>query len=338
VAGLVVLAPHLHWYFTTGGETMIYAYQRHLNVPMSGLLWALVSYVIGGIGYVSVLLIAYALMVRPDRRALRETLWPSDPDRRMLVVLLLVPLLLPLVASPLAGIKFTSLWTMPAWFLLPIILLCPPQAMVGRLDAVRLAFIVLCISLVVLAASPAVAWVRFTQEQTKPRAHSAAVSEELTRVWHETMQRPCDRDRRNGPRRCRALLQSRPSAVLELLQAGMDALDHGRGTRAPRLGRGLFGGRGERMPVVDGTRACAVRRRDPCRVRARRDVSRPAGSDDAVCLRAGAADPLKTVPAPLLSGAGSAANGAKKCRHRHRADAGIRDRSVGSYRAGGKGG
>ena len=38
---------------TTGGETMIYAYQRHLNVPMSGLLWALVPYVIGGIGYIS---------------------------------------------------------------------------------------------------------------------------------------------------------------------------------------------------------------------------------------------------------------------------------------------
>jgi 4-amino-4-deoxy-L-arabinose transferase-like glycosyltransferase len=190
VAGLIVLAPHLHWYFTTGGQTLTYATERHGNVSMAGLFWALVPYAIGGIGYVSVLLAAYALMVRPDRRTLRATLWPSDPDRRMLVVLLLVPLLLPLVVSPLVWIKFTPLWTMPAWFLLPIILLSPPQAMVSRLDAVRLAFVVLCISLVLLAVSPAVAWVRFTQEQTKPRAHSAAVSQELTRVWRETMQRP----------------------------------------------------------------------------------------------------------------------------------------------------
>ena len=123
VAGLVVLAPHLHWYFTTGGETLTYAIERHGNVSMAGLLWSLVPYVVGGIGYVSVLLAAYALMVRPDRRTLRETLWPSDPGRRMLVVLLVVPLLLPLVVSPLAGIKFTPLWTMPAWFLLPIVLL-----------------------------------------------------------------------------------------------------------------------------------------------------------------------------------------------------------------------
>jgi len=190
VAGLVVLAPHLHWYFTTGGETLTYVYERQGNVSTAGLLWALVPYVIGGIGYVSVLLVAYALMVRPDRRLIRETLWPSDPGRRMLVVLLVVPLLLPLVVSPLAGIKFTPLWTMPAWFLLPIVLLSPPQAMVSRLDAVRLAFVVLCISLAVLAASPAVAWARFTQEQTKPRAHSAAVSQELTRAWRKAVQGP----------------------------------------------------------------------------------------------------------------------------------------------------
>ena len=135
---------------------------------------------------------------------LRETLWPSDPERRMLVVLLVVPLLLPLVVSPLAGIKFTPLWTMPAWFLLPIVLLSPPQATVSRLDAVRLAFVVLCISLAVLAASPAVAWARFTQEQAKPRAHSAAVSQELTRAWRKAVQRSaCDRHRRPRSRQCR---------------------------------------------------------------------------------------------------------------------------------------
>jgi len=190
VTGLIVLAPHLHWLLTTGGATLTYAYERQANLSMAGLVWALVPYVVGGIGYVSVLLIAYALAVRPDRRTLRETLWPSDPDRRMLVVLLLVPLLLPLVVSPLGGIKFTPLWTMPAWFLLPVILLSPQQATVSRLDAVRLAFVVLLISLLVLAASPAVAWARFTQEQAKPRVHSAAVSQELTRAWHKAMQRP----------------------------------------------------------------------------------------------------------------------------------------------------
>ncbi|HZO46581.1 MAG TPA: glycosyltransferase family 39 protein [Xanthobacteraceae bacterium] len=190
VVGLIVLAPHLHWHFTTGGAAMSYAAERNAYVTMPELLWALVPYVIGGIGYVSVLLVAYALMVQPGLRLLRETLWPSDPDRRMLVVLLAVPLLLPLIVSPLVWVKFTPLWTMPAWFLLPIVLLAPAQAVVSRLYAIRLAAVVLFISLVVLVASPAVAWVRFTQEQAKPRGHYAAVSQEVTRRWREATQRP----------------------------------------------------------------------------------------------------------------------------------------------------
>ena len=131
------------------------------------LLWNVVSSIVSGAGYVLLLLAAYALVVRPDRRTLAATLWPADPDRRMLVVLFALPLLLPLVVSPLSGIKFSALWTLPAWFLLPIILLAPPQAAVQRLDAVRLAFVVLCVSLAVLAASPAVAWARFAEEQAQ---------------------------------------------------------------------------------------------------------------------------------------------------------------------------
>ena len=109
----------------------------------------------------------------------------------MLVVLLAAPLLLPIVVMPLSGIKYSALWTLPAWFLLPIVLLSPPQAVVQRLDAVRLAFVVLCMSLAVLAASPAIAWVRFISEETKPaRAHYAAVSQELTRVWRLNTKQP----------------------------------------------------------------------------------------------------------------------------------------------------
>ena len=191
VVGLIVLAPHLHWFFTTGGMTLSYARQVHGGLSMAALLWQAVSSTVSAAGYVIVLLLAYLLIVRPDRRTLRATLWPADPDRRMLVVLLAAPLLLPIVVMPLSGIKYSALWTLPAWFLLPIVLLSPPQAVVQRLDAVRLAFVVLCMSLAVLAASPAIAWVRFIGEEAKPaRAHYAAVSQELTRVWRLNTKQP----------------------------------------------------------------------------------------------------------------------------------------------------
>lgn len=190
LAGLIVLAPHLHWFVTTGGKTLYYAHRVHGGASVGALIWSVVSSTVSAAGYVAILLAAYALIVRPDRRTLAATLWPPDPDRRMLVMLFALPLLLPIVVMPLAGVKFSALWTLPAWFLLPIILLSPAQAAVQRLDAVRLAFVVLCIGLAALLASPAVAWARFVEEQGKPRVHYAAASRELTRVWRDAVKQP----------------------------------------------------------------------------------------------------------------------------------------------------
>jgi hypothetical protein len=190
VVGLIVLAPHLHWLLTTGGKTLYYAHRVHGGASTGALIWTAASSTVSAAGYVVILLAAYALIVRPDRRTLAAALWPADPDRRMLVVLFALPLLLPIVVMPLAGVRFSALWALPAWFLLPIILLSPAQAVAKRPDAVRLAFIVLCIGLAALLASPAVAWARFVQEQGKPRAHYAAASRELTRVWRDAVKQP----------------------------------------------------------------------------------------------------------------------------------------------------
>ena len=92
------------------------------------------AYAAGAIGYVLLLIAAYLLAVRPDRRLLTATLWPDDPDRRMLVLLLATPLVLPMLTAPIVGVMLTPLWTMSAWFLLPIILLARAR---DRRDAYR---------------------------------------------------------------------------------------------------------------------------------------------------------------------------------------------------------
>ena len=189
--GLIVLAPHLHWLVAAGAPSFDYAFGLHGGQPLSNTLWKLIAYVVGGLGYVALPILAYLLVTRPDWRTLAATLWPSDPDRRMLIVLLVVPLLLPALLSPLFGFALTPLWTMSAWFLLPIVLLAPQEVAVSRLNAVRLAFVVLCIGLLVLLASPAIAWTRHLHEsERRYRAHYAAVSQALTNRWRDAFARP----------------------------------------------------------------------------------------------------------------------------------------------------
>ena len=191
LAGFAILAPHLYWLASTGGQPITYAMSTHGHLPVAAVLKTCVSYVLGAVGYIVLPIVVYAVAVRPDRRALAAAAWPDDPDRRMLVLLLVLPLALPIVTAPLLQVGLTSLWTMQAWFLLPIVLLAPPEVTLTRHAAVHVAAFVLAITTaLLLLAAPALAWINHVNGTKEGRAYYRAVSEELTRQWRRREQRP----------------------------------------------------------------------------------------------------------------------------------------------------
>jgi 4-amino-4-deoxy-L-arabinose transferase-like glycosyltransferase len=189
LSGFAVLAPHLYWLATTSAAPLGYVLKHAANSALQELTKTL-AYAAGAIGYVLLPIAAYLLAVRPDRPLLTATLWPEDPDRRMLVLLLAVPLVLPMLTAPLIGVVLTPLWTMSAWFLLPIILLAPAQIPVTRAVTMRVALAVVIITAVVFAAAPLVAWRNFAAEAKDGRACCRVAVDELTKAWHAAMQRP----------------------------------------------------------------------------------------------------------------------------------------------------
>jgi 4-amino-4-deoxy-L-arabinose transferase-like glycosyltransferase len=190
LTGSIVLAPHLYWLVTTGLGPLQYAMAVHGSDSTSDELRSLLAYLIGGLGYVLLPIVVFAAAVRADRHALRQILWPRDEDRRMLVVLLGGQLLLPAVTAPFIGVNLTPLWTMSAWFLLPIVLLSPAQITLTRTAAVRVAAGVAIVTVAVLAAAPVVAWTNYASGIENGRAYYAIVAEELTRAWRAAMGRP----------------------------------------------------------------------------------------------------------------------------------------------------
>ncbi len=185
-AGLAVLAPHLYWLMTSGYQTFEYAFRVHGLSSQLEILKNNAAYVAGAIGYVAAALAVYLLAVRPDRRVLARAFWPADPELRMLVVLLAVPLLLPPLSAPIIGVKLTSLWTMQAWFLLPIVLLAPEAVVLPRRAAVAVALFVLAIAAVVMAAAPAIAWFYHLREDEDGSAYYRQVSEEISAAWRQS--------------------------------------------------------------------------------------------------------------------------------------------------------
>jgi MFS family permease len=182
--GCAVLAPHVQWLFATGFPTFTHATGVHAGAPLAEVLWKDAVYLAEAIAYVGVVLAIYWLAVRPDRATLWETIWPQDPDGRMLVVLLAVPLVLPAAVAPFIGAVLTPLWTMSAWFLLPIVLMRPKAADLTRVAAIRITALVAVITVGSLAAAPWLAWRKHVDGTKEGREYYRLVSGEITNAWH----------------------------------------------------------------------------------------------------------------------------------------------------------
>ena len=92
------------------------------------------------------------------------------------------PLLLPVLAAIAGKTEITSLWSMSAWTLLPVVLLSPSALNVRPIDTGRLLALAIALPLVMLVASPAIAW--FTRDKAHPaEAQARLLAQEVDRDW-----------------------------------------------------------------------------------------------------------------------------------------------------------
>jgi 4-amino-4-deoxy-L-arabinose transferase-like glycosyltransferase len=185
VAGLLVLSPHLVWLAANGPQPLSYAASVHGNIGFDHALAKSGSFLLGLIGYAALPSAVYWLVIRPERSTIREIITPPDSGRRMLLALFLVPLLLPAIVSPLLETSLTPLWTMQAWFLLPILLLAPRPAVLPRRAMILTATCVFLATVTLAAAAPLIAWRYHTDGIGQDRAYAHLLASETAREWRE---------------------------------------------------------------------------------------------------------------------------------------------------------
>ncbi len=128
----------------------------HGAKPFAGTVIAALGYLAGSAGYVAIPVIIVLAAARPSRATIADMVWPSDTDRRLAAAAFWAPLLLPAVAALASGTDITSLWSMSAWTLLPVLLLSPPALTISGVDTRRLLAFAVALPLVMLIASPAI--------------------------------------------------------------------------------------------------------------------------------------------------------------------------------------
>lgn len=154
--GLVAIAPHLVWLYQHHFEPFAYAMVVHGEKPFGATVVGALGYLAGSAGYVAIPVIIALIAARPSRTALADMMWPAETDRRLAAAAFWGPLLLPVVGALASGTDITSLWSMSAWTLLPVLLLSPPAMTISGVDTRRLLAFAVALPLIMLIASPVI--------------------------------------------------------------------------------------------------------------------------------------------------------------------------------------
>jgi hypothetical protein len=188
-AGIVGLAPHIAWLYAHDFTPFAYAMDTHPGTLLE-CLWSGVNYVIGAAAYIAVPIVLAALAAWPSPAALRDVVWPTAPDRRLVLLAFVLPLVLPIVLALSAHEVVTSLWAIASMTLLPVVLLSSPRIVIPPRAARRIVGFAIAVPLIALALSPLIAWVIHRQGVPNYATHYRGVARAVERAWAQTTDRP----------------------------------------------------------------------------------------------------------------------------------------------------
>src|SRR5581483_2757272 len=137
---------------------------------------SVLTYLAGALAYVAVPVALALIALQPSRAAAADMLWPATADRRLAAMAFWAPLLVPVVVALAARFPLTSLWTMSAWTLLPVVLLSSPLAALHARYAVNIIAIAVTVPFIMLALAPAVAYFVHRTGVTPGAAHASELA------------------------------------------------------------------------------------------------------------------------------------------------------------------
>jgi len=152
----ILLTPHLDWMIADQFAPLTYAFEAHPASYFTAVISAL--YFIGAsLAYIAVPMLFSAVAARPDMAALADTLWPREPERRIVVIAFVVPFAVAAALAVLFEVRIEALWAISMMTLLPIVLLSSPQLVLPRNASIIAVAAAIILPLTMLAVSPLVA-------------------------------------------------------------------------------------------------------------------------------------------------------------------------------------
>jgi len=148
------------------------------------------GYLAGSAGYVAIPVIVVLIAAVPRWTTLVDMIWPANTERRLAAAAFWMPFLLPALGALVSGTEITSLWSMPAWTLLPVLLLSSPAVTIAAIDTRRVLIGTVVVPLIMLIASPAIAIMTQRAGPSPASAHAELLALQIERAWRGATPQP----------------------------------------------------------------------------------------------------------------------------------------------------
>ena len=190
LCGALVLAPHLLWLFANGFPSFNYALIVHGGRTLASSLGSMAGYFAGAVAYGLIpIAIAWAA-TRPSRAAIAHLLVPFDDRRRFVAITFATMLLLPIPIALAVNSQITSLWTMPAWTLFPLVLLSPAAIGISRAALSRVLALAVAMPVLAVLIAPGIAFVIHRQGLAGLSGYYQPLAAVVDRIWRDATAQP----------------------------------------------------------------------------------------------------------------------------------------------------
>lgn len=193
LAGLVVLAPHLHWLKTNGGESLGYAMQVHGGAPFVAVAQFVSKFLLGITGYLLIPAAVWCVVTRSSPRAQWRDLMRMEPGLLLLALVFIGSVVVPAATALALGTSLPAMWHLQGLFPAVVVAVCAARVPLQRRDAVNFAAVMAVLSFGALLAAPLHALYRNTHAFKENRNFAKPAALALTAAWHEAYGVPLQR-------------------------------------------------------------------------------------------------------------------------------------------------
>ena len=186
VAGLLLLAPHIHWMLGSGTSPFGYALATHGGLTAGRAFLSGLTFLLGIAATLALPGLVWAVMIRTRAGDYLKGLAPLDTGLLLILLVAVGAILAPPAVSLMLGNSLSAVWASPGLFAFVLVAVCTARFPLSRTETRRLVAGVLALTLIaVVLLAPAHAYYRNRHPFSEGRNYYSPAAAEVMKRWRQ---------------------------------------------------------------------------------------------------------------------------------------------------------